>query len=112
MGDRSACVGGLELKRLLHHLCGAERVVAGVVGYPNTGKSSVINALANRPACAAAPEVGVTRALREIHVDKRLRLLDSPGVVADARHNVVLREELLDNPIAEVGRMLGMIAEV
>ena len=87
-------------------------MVAGVVGYPNTGKSSVINALANRPACAAAPEVGVTREMREIHIDKRLRLLDSPGVVADSRLNVVLREELLENPVAEVGRMLSMIADL
>ena len=61
----------------------------GVIGYPNVGKSSVINALASRlgssrsssTACPVGAEAGVTTALREVKLDNKLKLLDSPGIV-------------------------------
>ncbi|KAH0575952.1 Nucleolar GTPase [Spironucleus salmonicida] len=112
LSDKTACVGAFELKRLLHSLCPGERAVACCVGYPNTGKSSVINALANRACCLAAPIPGQTRNIKEIHIDKKLRLLDCPGVVFDTRQNVILREELLEDPIGEVGRLLGMVGKI
>ncbi|MCJ1273663.1 hypothetical protein MMC21_001456 [Puttea exsequens] len=62
-------------------------MTVGVIGYPNVGKSSVINALTSRlsrtpnTACPIGAEAGVTTALREVKVDGRLILLDSPGIV-------------------------------
>ncbi|GAV49000.1 hypothetical protein ZYGR_0N04050 [Zygosaccharomyces rouxii] len=60
-------------------------IVVGVIGYPNVGKSSVINALISRrngssKACPVGNEAGVTTSLREIKVDNRLKILDSPGI--------------------------------
>lgn len=40
------------------------KVRAGIVGYPNVGKSSLINRLLKRRMCAAAPRPGVTRELK------------------------------------------------
>ncbi|KAJ3678009.1 hypothetical protein LUZ60_001812 [Juncus effusus] len=56
-------------------------VRAGIVGYPNVGKSSLINRLLKRRLCAAAPRPGVTRELRWVHFGKDLELLDSPGIL-------------------------------
>lgn len=63
-------------------------VAVGVIGYPNVGKSSVINALTSRLnkgtqsfACPTGSEAGVTTSLREVKVDSRLKILDSPGIV-------------------------------
>lgn len=56
-------------------------VRAGIVGYPNVGKSSLINRLLKRRMCAAAPRPGVTRELKWVHFGKDLELLDSPGMI-------------------------------
>lgn len=56
-------------------------VRAGIVGYPNVGKSSLINRLLKRRMCPAAPRPGVTRELKWIRFGKDLELLDSPGII-------------------------------
>uniref|UniRef100_A0A2P2K089 Mitochondrial ribosome-associated GTPase 1 isoform X1 n=1 Tax=Rhizophora mucronata TaxID=61149 RepID=A0A2P2K089_RHIMU len=56
-------------------------VRAGVVGYPNVGKSSLINRLLKRRMCPAAPRPGVTRELKWVQFGKDLELLDSPGII-------------------------------
>ncbi|ESZ93915.1 putative Nuclear GTP-binding protein NUG1 [Sclerotinia borealis F-4128] len=61
-------------------------ISVGVIGYPNVGKSSVINALTSRlggggAACPVGAEAGVTTSLRSVKIDSKLTLLDSPGIV-------------------------------
>ncbi|KAI9782956.1 MAG: hypothetical protein M1839_004431 [Geoglossum umbratile] len=61
-------------------------ISVGVIGYPNVGKSSVINALISRlggsaAVCPVGAEAGVTTSLREVKLDSKLKLLDSPGIV-------------------------------
>lgn len=52
----------------------------GIVGYPNVGKSAVINALAHRARAKVARYAGTTKGIQFIRV-KTLMILDSPGVV-------------------------------
>ncbi|KAG0476903.1 hypothetical protein HPP92_013744 [Vanilla planifolia] len=56
-------------------------VRAGIVGYPNVGKSSLINRLLKRRMCPAAPRPGVTREIKWVQFGKDLELLDSPGIL-------------------------------
>jgi nuclear GTP-binding protein len=62
-------------------------ISVGVIGYPNVGKSSVINALLSglggrgKAACPAGAEAGVTTSIRAVKIDSKLTLLDSPGIV-------------------------------
>eukprot|EP00249_Psilotum_nudum_P010768 c22751_g1_i2 orf=415-1425(-) len=56
-------------------------VRAAIIGYPNVGKSSLINRLLKRRVCEAAPRPGVTRELKWACIGEDLDLLDSPGVL-------------------------------
>jgi hypothetical protein len=57
------------------------RVRVGVIGYPNTGKSSLINALAGRNKARVAAKPGFTRGVQWINAGENIRLLDTPGVI-------------------------------
>ena len=60
-----------------------ERAQVGVIGYPNTGKSSVINMLVGKPVARTAAEAGFTRGMQKIRLAKGLLLLDTPGVIPE-----------------------------
>jgi len=58
-----------------------KHVTVGMIGYPNVGKSSVINALKRKKVCKAAPVPGETRVWQYIALTKKIYLLDCPGIV-------------------------------
>lgn len=53
----------------------------GIVGYPNVGKSSLINTLKAKKVCDVAPIAGETKVWQYISLMKGLYLIDCPGVV-------------------------------
>ncbi|XP_067171159.1 guanine nucleotide-binding protein-like 3-like protein [Apteryx mantelli] len=82
----AGCVGADCLLRVLANYSRSQDVktaiTVGVVGFPNVGKSSLINSLKRSRACRVGAEPGVTKCLQAVQLDRRLRLLDCPGVVA------------------------------
>lgn len=62
-------------------------VRAVVVGFPNVGKSALINRLLNKKVVASANRPGVTRQLRWIRISDQIELLDTPGVIPPLLHD-------------------------
>lgn len=56
-------------------------VRAVVIGFPNVGKSALINRILNRRVVESAARAGVTRSLRWVRISPEIELLDAPGVI-------------------------------
>lgn len=59
---------------------GRDRAKIGIVGYPNVGKSSIINCLAYGARAAVAPVAGTTKGPQFVKAGG-LKIIDSPGIV-------------------------------
>jgi len=84
-------------------------IVVGIVGYPNVGKSSIINALKRSRAVGVSPRPGFTTTMQEVVLDKNVRLLDSPGVVFDDKTALLgncVDADSIDDPIPPVDALL------
>ena len=55
--------------------------MVGMVGYPNVGKSSVINVLCGRKRVGVSSMPGKTKHFSTLHIEKDLCLCDCPGLV-------------------------------
>jgi ribosome biogenesis GTPase A len=56
-------------------------VRAVVIGFPNVGKSALINRLVGRKVVASERRAGVTRQLRWVRISDEIELLDAPGII-------------------------------
>jgi len=56
-------------------------IVVGILGYPNVGKSSIINALAHKKKVKTSKKSGTTHGVHWINISKDIKILDSPGVI-------------------------------
>lgn len=84
-------------------------IVVGIIGYPNVGKSSIINALKRTRAVGVSPRPGFTTTSQEVVLDRDVRLMDSPGVVFDdeaAWLGNCLNVDTLEDPIHSVQKLL------
>ncbi|KAF2000295.1 NGP1NT-domain-containing protein [Amniculicola lignicola CBS 123094] len=58
-----------------------KQISVGLIGYPNTGKSSIINTLRKKKVCTVAPVAGETKVWQYVTLMKRIYLIDCPGIV-------------------------------
>lgn len=56
-------------------------VRAVVIGFPNVGKSALINRLLNRKIVQSERRAGVTKQLRWVRISDEIELLDAPGII-------------------------------
>ncbi|XP_025909584.1 guanine nucleotide-binding protein-like 3-like protein, partial [Nothoprocta perdicaria] len=105
----AGCVGADVLLHVLANYSRSQDVktaiTVGVVGFPNVGKSSLINSLKRSRACRVGAEPGVTKCLQAVQLDRRLRLLDCPGVLAGGP-GAALRGACPGEPMAPAAAIL------
>ena len=63
------------------HLMGKEKVTVGVVGFPNTGKSTLINSLKGHKSAGTSPISGYTKGVQKLKINNQIMMLDTPGVL-------------------------------
>eukprot|EP00826_Nyctotherus_ovalis_P035238 TRINITY_DN3010_c0_g1_i1.p1 TRINITY_DN3010_c0_g1~~TRINITY_DN3010_c0_g1_i1.p1 ORF type:complete len:500 (-),score=164.18 TRINITY_DN3010_c0_g1_i1:162-1661(-) len=88
----------------------------GFVGYPNVGKSSVINTLKKRGVCKVAPIPGETKVWQYVALTKRIYLIDCPGIVYDEGQSAtdivlkgVVRAEKIEGPEEYIDEVLKRV---
>ncbi|CDP05900.1 unnamed protein product [Coffea canephora] len=96
-----------------------QAISVGFVGYPNVGKSSVINTLRTKNVCKVAPIPGETKVWQYITLTKRIFLIDCPGVVYqnnDSETDIVLKGVVrvtnLEDAAEHIGEVLNRVKKV
>lgn len=95
-----------------------KQISVGFIGYPNTGKSSIINTLRSKKVCGVAPIAGETKVWQYITLMRRIYLIDCPGVVYPSAETDsekvlkgVVRVELIQNPEDYIPEVLSRVRE-
>lgn len=91
-----------------------EKVYIGVIGYPNTGKSSLINMLVGRKRARTAPIPGFTKSIQLIKLSKKHYLIDTPGIIIPKDENFLAilgakRPEKLKHPERAIELLLSKL---
>ncbi|NJE43062.1 GTPase [Thermococcus sp. GR6] len=106
-----------EIKKLAKGLLDEQdKVKVALIGYPNVGKSTIINTLKGKKAVGTAPIPGYTKGKQLIRLSKKIWLLDSPGVVPiDDFDELVIKggfpADKIEEPVKPALKLIGRILE-
>lgn len=96
-----------------------KQISVGLIGGPNTGKSSIINTLLKKKVCTVAPIPGETKVWQYVSLMKRIYLIDCPGVVPPSSTDTptdlvlrgVVRVEKVEHPEQYISAVLGRVKQ-
>jgi len=74
-------------------------IVVGILGYPNVGKSSIINAIAHKKKVKVSKKAGTTHGIHWIKATNKIKIIDSPGVIPLKEEVKFFKDSQLDNEI-------------
>ncbi len=106
-----------EIKKLAKPILEEQgKVKVALIGYPNVGKSTIINTLKGKRAVGTAPIPGYTKGKQLIRLSKRIWLLDSPGVVPiDEFDELVIKggfpADKIEEPVKPALKLISRILE-
>lgn len=86
------------------------KVQVGVIGYPNTGKSSIINILVKKASAGTGPEAGFTKGVQKIKLNSDIVILDTPGLIPESEYSH-LKEESISKHAKIGARTLNTIRD-
>lgn len=91
-----------------------KNVTIGVIGYPNVGKSTVINILKGRHSAPTANKPGHTKGIQLLRIAPNVMLVDTPGVLPlRGKRGAVLRGSVPFNQIDDIEiAVIEMIREL
>ena len=102
------CFGKAALFDLLRQLAllhkDKQQISVGFIGYPNVGKSSVINTLKKKRVCKVAPIPGETKVWQYSTLLRNIYLIDCPGIVPptdDKDSEIVIKGVVRAEKLAE-----------
>ncbi|KAK7208033.1 P-loop containing nucleoside triphosphate hydrolase protein [Myxozyma melibiosi] len=92
-----------------------DKIYIGLVGYPNVGKSSTINALLGAKKVSVSATPGKTKHFQTIHLSERVILCDCPGLVfpnfASTKAELVCNGVLPIDQMREYTGPAGLLAQ-
>ena len=71
----------IEAKKVEKPVDISGKIRVAIIGYPNTGKSSLINVLVGRSSAGTGSDAGYTKGVQKIKLSEGIHLIDSPGVI-------------------------------
>ncbi|BGP07304.1 GTPase required for pre-60S ribosomal subunit nuclear export and maturation [Rhodotorula toruloides] len=94
-----------------------KQISVGFIGYPNVGKSSIINTLKKKAVCKTAPIPGETKVWQYITLMRRIYLIDCPGIVPPSARDTesqkvlkgIVRVEHLSDPASHIQFLLDRV---
>lgn len=80
------------------------KVLVGIIGYPNTGKSSLMNVITRRASAPVSPISGHTKGIQKVRFTQDIAILDSPGVIPDNEGTKAGKEVLVKHTAIGIRR--------
>ncbi|KAJ9103200.1 hypothetical protein QFC21_002623 [Naganishia friedmannii] len=90
----------------------AETLTIGLIGQPNCGKSSLLNALMGRSRVRASKTPGKTKHFQSLYWSKDVRIVDCPGLVLPSLTSVEMQVQAGILPISQVSSVASCIYHI
>jgi len=83
-----------KIKELSREIQKKGKITVGVLGYPNLGKSTIINLLIGKKSAGTGAEAGFTKGLQKLKLTSEIIIFDTPGVIPENEYSTDKLEKL------------------